>query len=632
MTTGARGRRGGVLFAGLLLLAAGCGHRGRLPGVNLILITIDTFRADHLGAYGRPSACTPHLDRLAREGSQFGAMYASVPLTLPSHTTILTGEYPARHGVHDNGAYRLGDERTTLAEYLSGAGYHTAAFVSSFQLDRKYGLAQGFDEYDDRMPKEFTIYDPRIASGPKAENIRYQSGQRRAGQITDLVRGWLGAERKGPFFLWLHYFDPHETYDPPPPYDRMNPGIPFPDSLYDGEIAYLDHEVGEFVRALREKGLYDRCLIVVAGDHGEGLGEHGERYHDTFLYDSTLRIPCFIGGGAADPAWPKVVSAPVRSVDILPTLLDAAGLKPSVEVQGESLLPLLGGGGRSKGWWSYAETYSPIHNLCAKLFSVRDDEWKYIEAPEPELYHVTEDPGETRNLIDAEPSKAKEFRGLLARAVPEEETGRIEIDEETREKLEAIGYVHREGEIEESVEGKDPKEILECTDGLHLSMLHFTYGRFDSSLAVLERIKDDCPGQNQIYDNIGNLRIRLGQYDETIAEFTDVVRRYPQYAKGYFWIGMAYYQTDRYEPALEWFRKGLAVEPKMQIAQYHVGLALGKMRRVDEALAAWEDAIRVNPDSQTGRLARRAYDEVWSLVVKSRGESDAPPAAPARPR
>lgn len=609
------------IFASLLALAAGgCGSDARFPGVNLILITVDTMRADHLAAYGRPNARTPHMDRLAREGTLFTRMYASAPLTLPSHATFLTGRYPSSHGVHDNGAYRLGEESTTIAEYLSGTGYRTAGFVSSFQLDEKQGLAQGFHEYDDRMPDEFEIHDPRIASGPKAENIRYQSGQRRAEEITALVAEWLDRGGSEPFFLWLHFFDPHEAYDPPPPFDRMNRDLPFPDSLYDGEIAYLDRELGRVIGELEERGIYDRCLVLLSADHGEGLGEHGERYHDTFIYDGTIRIPFLVGGGAAAARGgaPRLVDAPVRSIDVLPTLLDAAGVRPRDDVQGESLLPYLDGRERRGDWTCYAETYSPVHNLCSRLFSIRTEEWKYIEAPLPELYRVAEDPGERENLIGRRPEVADDLRRILKDYLPEEETGRIEVDEETREKLEAIGYVHREGDGEPGLEGKDPKEILPCSDGLHLSMLHFTYGRYDSSLAVLDRLKLECPGQSKIYDNIGNLRIRLGQNEETIEEFTDIVRRYPGYAKGYFWVGMAYYRTRRHEEALEWFRKAVERDPRMQIAQYNIGLVLGQTHRVDEALEAWEAAIRISPNSKTGRLARRAYDEVKRAVEESK--------------
>ncbi|MFH1277840.1 MAG: sulfatase-like hydrolase/transferase [Candidatus Eisenbacteria bacterium] len=615
-----------MILAVAATLPGGCGPEERFPGVNLILITIDTMRSDHLASYGRPNARTPHMDRLAREGTLFTRMYASAPLTLPSHTTFLTGRYPSSHGVHDNGAYRFGEEGTTIAEYLSGAGYRTAAFVSSFQLDRKYGLAQGFREYDDRMPQKFEVYDPRIAAGPKADSIRHQSGQRRAEEITALVTAWLGRGGSEPFFLWLHYFDPHESYDPPPPFDRMNQDLPFPDSLYDGEIAYLDRELGRLIGELEDRGIYDRCLVLLSADHGEGLGSHGERYHDTFIYDSTIRIPFLVGGGAAKRNAPRFVETPVRSIDVLPTLLDAAGVKPKGDVQGESLLPLLEGEERRGEWTSYAETFSPIHNLCSKLFSIRTEEWKYIEAPLPELYRVSEDPGERTNLIERRPEVALDLREILKEHMPEEETGRIEIDEETREKLEAIGYVRGEAGPEAVVEGKDPKEILPCTDGLHLSMLHFTYGRYDSSLAVLERLKLECPPHGQIYDNIGNLRIRLGHYEETIEEFTEIIRLHPSYSKGYFWVGMAYLRTGRDAEALEWFRKAVERDPNMQIAQYNVGLALGNMRRVDEALEAWEEAIRISPNSTIGRLAKRAYDDVASALEQSRRG-----AGPVRP-
>ena len=552
------------------------------------------------------------MDALAGEGVLFSEMFGSVPLTLPSHTSFLTGQFPSRHGVHDNGAYHLDEESSTIAEYLATEGYRTAAFLSSFQLDKKYGLAQGFIDYDDRMPERFEICDQKIATGPKAENLRFQSGQRRAGEITALTREWFDRGGSEPFFLWLHYFDPHETYDPPPPFDRMYGDREFPHGKYDGEITYLDNELGKLVELLREKGKYERTLIFLSADHGEGLGDHGEMYHDVFIYDTTLRIPFLIGGGAVPDSWPALFPGPVRSVDVLPTMLAAAGAAVKEEVQGTNLIPLLDGEERRDEWWNYCETYSPAHNLCSKLFGVRTEKWKYIDAPRPELYDIEADPAESANLIDLYPEVVERLRERLIENLPKDESGRREIDDETREKLAAIGYVHRQEDEPGGADRNetDPKEALPCIDGLHLSMLHFTYGEFDSSLAVLHRLKEECPGQSRVLDNIGNLQIRTGRYDDAIAEFTELTKKYPHYAKGYFWVGMGYLRTQRPDKALDWFVKAVARDRSMQIAQYNQGLALGMMNRVPEALESWEKAIAMDPKSKTGRLARHASNEI----------------------
>jgi len=605
-----------LLLIGLLGIG-GCARGPLLPGVNLILITVDTLRADHLGCYGYPFGKTPNLDRLAREGVLFSDMFASVPLTLPSHTTFLTGLFPSRHGVHDNGAYRLAEDKTTIAEYLVEAGYRTAGFVSSFQLEKKYGLVQGFDEYDDKMPENFEIFDPRVKRGPKADVIRKTSNQRRADEITALTKEWLARGGSEPFFLWLHYFDPHEIYDPPPPYDRMFPSLAFPDSLYDGEITYLDHHIGELVRLLETHGMWDRTVVLMSADHGEGLGEHKEMYHDTFIYDSTLRIPFLMFGGGLPEEWRGLVTEPVRSIDVVPTFLEFAGVDPASDVQGTSLVPFIHGGENSDDWFTYCESHSPTHNLCTKLAGIRTKEWKYIEAPRPELYRVSEDPGETRNLIDRYTDKARVLREILAEQLPDEDLPRLEIDAETRAQLEAIGYVHRkEGERPAKGAGKDPKEINPCIDGLHLSMLHFTYGRYDSALVVLDRLTVTCPGQSRIYDNIGNLQIRFHRYEETIEEFTALVERYPHYGKGYFWVGMGYLRTSRPAEALAWYEKALSRDPSIQVAHYNMGVALGRLKRIDEAMAAWERAVRMNPNSRTGRLAREAYARLKEAIDK----------------
>jgi len=614
----------GILLLGFLLLG-GCARKALLPGVNIILITTDTLRADHLGCYGYPWARTPSIDRLAKEGVLFARMLASVPLTLPSHTSFITGLYPGAHGVHDNGAYVLGEEKTTLAEYLRDHGYRTAAAVSSFQLNGKYGIDQGFAEYDDGIPKEFLIHDVRIAEGPKADNIRYQSEQRRADQITAWAREWLEKGGVEPFFLWLHYFDPHETYDPPPPYDSMFPSLPFPHNKYDGEIAFLDEEIGALLQLLEERGLYDRTLVVFSADHGEGLGEHQEMYHDTFIYDSTLRIPLILSGGALPDEWAaSVVAEPARSVDVLPTLLEMIGVDPDKEVQGRSLIPAMAGKASEGEWWNYCETHSPTHNLCAPLYGIYSREWKYVEAPKPELYHLAVDPGETRNLIHSHPEKANELSRRLAALLPEAVSEPRELDEETREKLEAIGYVHERppsggGGANEPV---DPKDQLPCIDGLHKAVLYFTYGELDSSLAVLQELVETCPGQVRVYDNIGNLQIRLELYDDLIRQFTPVTAIYPHYAKGCFWIGMAYMRKDRLEESLTWFRRAVDRDPGDHSSRYNIGLVLGKMGEPEEALAVWEEVMRRDPNGKVGRLAKKAHSGVKAAIEKATSMQD----------
>lgn len=610
---GRRGRWPVVLL--VLALLVGCAGKAVLPGVNIILVTVDTLRADHVGCYGCEEAVTPNIDRLAREGTTFLDGYSSVPLTLPSHTSFLTGTTPPYHGVHDNGAYTLGEDKTTIAEYLNDIGYETVAIVSSFQLNAKYGLSQGFEKYYDDIPKEFDLYDPRLIDGPKMQELRYESEQRRAENVYEKMKTWIDVRTDDrPFFLWMHFFDPHGVYDPPPPFDDFYPHLSYPDSLYDAEIAYLDHYIGKIFRVLKDRGVYDNTVIVLVADHGEGLGQHKELYHDQFVYDSTLRVPYIIGGGAAPKGWPELVLDPVRSVDVLPTLLRLAGARARDDVQGESLLPVL----RGKRWDKphYVESHSPTHNLCVKLHGIRYEGWKYIEAPTPELYHVEDDPGETVNLAPRNPEKAEELREMMLGYMKDDEALPEEVDFETRRKLEAIGYVQRTARrVAMARENRaDPKDMADCIDGLHESMLYFTLGEYDSSLAVSLRLQEIFPGQTRIYDNIGNLQIRMEQYDEAIEEFTDVLRANPRYAKGYFWLGMARMRKHEDDRAIENFRKCIGLDDNMQVAHYNLGVTLARNGVLDEAIPSLEKTIRIDSRSNLAHLAQQALGDIRSAL------------------
>lgn len=607
-----------VLLVGILI--AGCSGKAVLPGVNIILITVDTLRADHIGCYGYGLGLTPHIDRLARNGTLFLDGYASVPLTLPSHTSFLTGATPANHGVHDNGAYTLGEEKTTIAEYLSDIGYETGAIVSSFQLNRKYGLSQGFDTYYDDIPKEYELYDPRLVNGPKMQNLRFESEQRRAENVVAKMKQWIsGRDEAKPFFLWLHFFDPHGVYDPPPPYGDLFPDRAYPDSLYDAEITYLDHYVGEIVELLERRGEYEKTVIVFTADHGEGLGQHKEMYHDQFIYDSTLRVPYIFGGGALPEKWPPLVFEPVRCVDVLPTLLHLAGAKPREDVDGESLLPLTAG----KDWNKphYVESHSPKHNLCVKLHGIRYDGWKYIEAPTPELYRVEEDPGETVNLAGRHPGKAGELREMLKESMSEDTVIPAEIDFETRRKLEAIGYVQKTARrVAMARENRaDPKEMAVCIDGLHQSMLYFSFGEYDSSLAVSLRLMDIFPGQSRIYDNIGNLQIRMELYDDAIETFTEIIRTSPRYGKGYFWMGMAHMRKRLDSEAIEWFRKAIAIDRNLQVGHYNLAVTLARNGHLEEAITEFQKTVQIDSKSNLAQMAQSALADIRDAVRDAEG-------------
>jgi len=309
--------------------------------LNVLLVTMDTTRADRLGCYGHGRARTPNLDGLAAAGVRFENVYSQVPLTTPSHCSILTGTYPLYHQVHNNGTYALPSEVTTLAEVLKGQGFQTAAFVGSFTVDSRFGLNQGFDVYDDKFAE--------------GEAFKPMNAERKAEKVYAAFRAWLDRSEERPFFCWVHFYDPHLPYEPPAPYS-----VDFADSPYDGEVAYMDHYVGQVIASLREKKLLQKTLVVLAGDHGEAFGEKVETGHGVFLYDGTLKVPLIF---QAEGYLPKgaVIKPRVRLIDIAPSIIDLLGLPPSAEIQGTSLLPYIAGRAK-KDLSTYLETYFPREN------------------------------------------------------------------------------------------------------------------------------------------------------------------------------------------------------------------------------------------------------------------------------
>ena len=397
---------------------------------NVVLITIDTLRADRLGCYGYADIETPHLDRLAGEGILFENAVTTVPFTLPAHSSIMTGVYPPIHGVRENVGYALDERLPTLAEDMAGAGRRTGGFVSAFVLDGRWGIDRGFDRYYD----EFKVQD--------MGTLNIASVQREGTETIDQAEAWLDDVAGAPFFLWLHLFEPHDPYEAPEPFAARYPKRP-----YDAEVAYADSLVGRLREMLEGRNLLDRTLLVVTGDHGEGLGDHGEYFHGFFVYDSTVRVPLIVrlpegrlGGRRVDAA--------VSHVDLRPTILDALGLSsPPVDSRqgGRSLLPLVLGMDDSERFAYIESYYSLYHYGWAPLRAIHTGPLKFIDAPEPELYRLTDDPGEAENVVRRTRVEARELRDRLLLMISEfEGTGAGEaappdLDQETLAQLQALG-------------------------------------------------------------------------------------------------------------------------------------------------------------------------------------------------
>lgn len=429
-------RRGGLGWAlAAAVLAAGCGSR---PGFNLLVVTLDTTRADFLGCYGKAGARTPNVDRLAAEGTLFEHAQTTAPITLPAHTTMFTGLYPLAHGVRDNGRFRLPDERTTLAEVLKQAGYATGAAIGGFPLTRRWGLAQGFDFYDDHVSVTFEDRTGRRAPGHEAAFFE----ERPAARVNDAILPWLRQNARRPFFAWVHYYDPHHPHVPPAPFSDLYPG-----DLYRGEIAYADQALGVLLEELRRQGVDQRTVVAVLGDHGEGRGEHEEDTHSMLAYESTLHVPMILRVPGA--AGGRRVQERVGTVDLMPTLLELLGLPAPTELDGRSLLAAMRRldpePANRRAY--YAETLSPrLSYGWAELRVLYEGRFKYVHGPQPELFDLSQDPAELRNLAaDAQAPGERLRRGLelfvAHKAAPTAAAAVERVDRATRDRLAALGYL-----------------------------------------------------------------------------------------------------------------------------------------------------------------------------------------------
>lgn len=406
---------------------------------NVVLITLDTVRADALGAYGQPLENSPTLDRLAAEGVLFERASSSAPSTLPSHATIMTGQFPFSHGVRSNAGYVLPDASVTLAEIFRERGYRTAAEIAAPVLDRKTGMDQGFDRFRDLGAAGVERIRTEIRDEGGAARMQVLE-ERAAEDVTRSAKTFVTHNRQRPFFLWLHYFDAHQSYIPRPEFQAQLPNDP-----YHAEILYADHQIGLLIRHLEDVGLREQTLVVIVSDHGEGLGEHGESSHAYYLYDTTMRVPLLFWGPPQLPAGRRV-AAVVRTADIAPTILDFVGIPVPPEMQGVSLLPLVSGERDDLDLAAYGES-AEIASLFngSVLRSLRHGDWKYVHQVPPELYDIASDPGETRNLAPSQPEKVALLRQRLESlvgAAPSSPGGAaVPVGQEVAQQLQALGYV-----------------------------------------------------------------------------------------------------------------------------------------------------------------------------------------------
>ncbi len=570
-------------------LGAGQAQKKSSPP-DIFLITIDTLRADHVHCYGYENIQTPALDGLAKDGIRFSQAFTPSPITNTSHTSILTGLLPSSHGVTDF-AVPLAPSHPTLAELLKVNGYHTAAFIGAVILDSKT-LAQGLD-------RGFDFYD----NFPEHSQTRSRWGrvERRGLDVVQHAETWMSAHAAGSHFVWIHLYDPHDPYEPPPPYSQT-----YKDRLYDGEIAYADSALGEFVGYLKKIGRYDNALIVVVGDHGEGLGEHHEDTHGIFLYDSTTHVPLIIKTPAKLPAQQhpaQLVKAQVRTTDILPTIVDWLAITPPAHLDGASLKQSIDGT-EEKDRPAFGETDYPLRFGWAPLRSVRADGFKFIEAPRPELYDLHADPAESANRYQSSDLTVQKFRGMLDEIkvkAPAPLSGtEAQSSQGASDALKSLGYQGQPGagvsaNSAETSRLPDPKDKIEEQNLLHSAMIASDDNRTDQARQALEKVLQLDPKSLTALRQLGELELHAGDYARA-AEHLKQAREAGD-ATAAFYEGQAREKIGDFAGA----RDALEASLKLTPGQFPARLLLGQiylgLKDPKNAEDQFEAALLLQPES-----------------------------------
>ncbi len=638
------------------LLPAPKPHPAQAQSPPVLLITVDTLRADRLGCYGAKRVKTPAMDSLAAEGIRFDPALAQVPITLPSHVVILSGTYPMTNGVRDFTSPGIPPSVGLISEAFERQGYATAAFVSAFVLDGTWGFRRGFQVYDDHFdPQQFETENPG--------NI-----QRRSAETVDRLLAWLRGRPAGkPFFVWLHLYDPHSPYDPPQPFRREYAG-----HLYDGEVAYTDSQLARVFGFLRDQGIYDRMWIVFLSDHGESLGEHGEDEHGFFIYNSTLRVP-LIFKPPQGVAPPHVVEGPVGTIDVAPTLFDLLSFQDPLrrQFQGRSLASLVLGKGTAQERGVYSETFYPRDSFgWSALRSLSTRRFQFIEAPRPELYDLAADPAEKRDLYGQRSAEAAALREQLSDlerryATTATSVAGAPLSAETVEKLKSLGYVAYSAPATKGEDSSlpDPKDRLQVFKAILRATDLASAGRLDESNALLRMVAVQEPRLYLAPFLLAENAARAHRWEEAQHQFLACLKLNPTFEQAimglaradladgkaadarpwlelalhqnphnflaYFGLGLVARQEHRDEDARRYFLKSAQEKPNYAPAQQELGIALVELRRYGEALGPLERASKLGPPNpvlanylgtayvNTNQLARAIESYRTALSLKN---------------
>ncbi len=634
-----------LLIITLLFALSACHTESKSEAKNYILITVDTLRADHLGTQGHKTARTPVIDQLAADGTLFETAIAVAPITMPTHATMMTGLYPHKHGVRNNGSFVLGEEAVTLAERFKKAGYDTGAVTAALVLDSKFGLDQGF-----------RVYDDNLYGGAKQKMFMFK--EIKANQAVDKALALATKELREPFFLWLHIFDPHADYEPPPPYDVL-----FLDQPYDGEVAFVDKELGRFFKELKSAGLAERTLTMLTGDHGDALGEHGEQTHGIFIYRSTTHIPLIVQGpGVQKQRIPGLVS----QIDIAPTLAELASL-PAIESDGISLAStLIHKKSVAKRQGVFIESINPrLHFGWHELRAIDTGDSKYIQTPKPEYYEFTSDPGEEKNLFEGSASKITSLKATVDKWSAEDPLEKLQlkhVDSETRAMLEGLGYIadtrvatgdnlpdakdvaYRWENLQkcqallrvenDAVGAKCLKKILEEDPGnwtAHLSLagalqrlkafgeaekvlkkaieinpdstkalqnlahIYTETKRIDEAIKVLKQAGEISKNDPEPWGVLGDMLESNDRPQEAIAAYSEALKRDDIYVRAYVGIANTFHKIGQSDRALSYLQKATELENANLAAWYNMGVVQDKLGHIAEAEKAYKKASEIDP-------------------------------------
>jgi arylsulfatase A-like enzyme len=577
---------GAVLTAGFIVY-----NISRRPKIrNVVLISMDTTRSDHLSCYGVYKNVTPNIDALAQEGALFKHMYSPVPLTLPSHSSMLTGLHPPRHGVHDNLKYQLNDSNLTLAEILKEKGFATGAVISAFILDSRFGLDQGFDDYDDEFE----------------ETLDSHISQRRGSESTEHAISWIDKNKDNPFFLFLHYYDPHMPYDPPEPFKSM---IIHP---YFAEIAYTDHCIGQVIDRLKSLGLYESTLIVVTADHGEMFGEHEEQTHGYYIYNGNIKVPLIIKTPGFNKA--KIIEDFAGTVDIVPTICSLLGIDIPEEVQGKDLSPYFQENRRPSVIEPslYSESMLPTKYGGNSLLGLIAGGYKYIQTTRPELYDLINDPKESVNLLEDQSQRGRimqdQLKQILEESVLEEIESSLELDTEAIKKLESLGYLAGDSIEEEfsfDQEKTDPKDLIEYHTDMSKIQGMIQHEEFDQAEEICLKLiaQDNTETFPRLCRFMVSIAKKKNDYETATKFIREVIQLYPQDPSTYIEYGRALFELGNKAQASEQLQIAYELQPESRVNCFNIAKAYYDGSLPEDAIAYCRKALEIDPDFVLARTS-----------------------------